>query len=74
MPIRILNTPKLVESTEPYRVPANWNPVDGTGGQPCYLWQDEQVKSDYYKKVYDANWKVWHKKSGATIVSAALPE
>jgi len=74
MPIRIKNTPKLVESTEPYRIPANWNPVDGCGGNPCYLWQDEQLRSEYYTKVYDANWKVWDKKSGATIVSGKYHE
>jgi len=38
MPVRILNTPKLVESTEPYRIPHNWNPIDGSGGNICYLW------------------------------------
>lgn len=27
IPIRIFNTPKLIQSDEPYRVPKQWNPI-----------------------------------------------
>jgi hypothetical protein len=27
LPVRIFNTPKLIQSTEAYRVPNQWNPV-----------------------------------------------
>jgi hypothetical protein len=53
MPIKIFNIPKLIQSPEPWRVPENWNPTSGSGGNIGYLYQDEKITSDFYKKVYE---------------------
>ena len=57
-PIRVYNTPVLVQSQEPYRVPDNWNPQQGIT-EPVYLYMQKDETSDYYKKVFKPNWEKW---------------
>jgi hypothetical protein len=37
LPIRIMATPRVEPTQEPWRIPANWNPFNGTE-QPTYLY------------------------------------
>lgn len=59
LPIKIINTPELGPSHEPFRVPEQWNPIQGNYEQvPVY--QDEKKTSDYYEKVIKPKWDKWH--------------
>jgi hypothetical protein len=63
MPIKILQVPELIQSTEPFRVPNDWNPTPGC--DCAYLYQeDEKLTSDYMQKIYIKNWKNWYSKIG----------
>ena len=52
-------TPKLEPSTEPWRIPANWNPYQGTE-EPTYVYlQNPDIKPDYITRFLDRNWAKW---------------
>lgn len=61
LPLRIINQPRLIQSQEHYRVPANWSPVSGIL-EPVYLYHEAERVSLYYKNVFCENWKDWYAK------------
>ena len=63
LPIRILSSPKLDPSKEPYRVPKDWNPYQDEFG-PAYLYHEEHKCSKFYTDIYLPNWRKWYTKCG----------
>ena len=60
LPIRILASPKLEPSTEPWRIPADWNP-HAPNAEATYIYlQDASVKSEFVTKFLDRNWAKWY--------------
>ena len=61
MPIRIMANPMLNPSTEPWRIPANWNPYAGTT-EPTYVYlENAEAKPDYITRFIERNWQNWEK-------------
>ena len=59
LPLRILATPRKEPSTEPWRVPEEWNPYPGTE-QPTYVYlANPDEKPEYMTKFIDRNWAKW---------------
>lgn len=61
LPIRIINTPYLGASNEPFRVPEVWNPIQGNYEQEIVSMKGD-AKSDYYNTVYRPRWDKWNGK------------
>lgn len=71
MPLKVLASQHLDVSTEPWRIPQNWNPHQGTA-EPTYLYlQNPDAKPDYMTKFIDRNWNKWMDNITPMIVSAA---
>ena len=59
-PLKILNTPSVEKTGEPYRVPEVWNPTPGNA-EPAYLWLEENFRSKYFTEISAKNWAAWEK-------------
>ena len=52
-------TPRTEPSTEPWRIPENWNPYQGTA-EPTYVYlQNPDEKPEYMTKYIERNWAKW---------------
>jgi hypothetical protein len=61
LPIRIINTPCLGPTQEPFRVPEQWDPIQGNYEQvPVQM--DSDKPTEYYRTVYKPKWDKWHGK------------
>ena len=60
MPLKIINTPAITVTSEPYRVPEIWNPNPGNT-EPAYLYLDENFRSKYYTDILEKHWNLWEK-------------
>ena len=59
LPIRIMAKPRIEPSSEPWHVPAEWNPYQGTE-EPTYVYlQDPEEKPEYITRFIDRNWAKW---------------
>lgn len=59
IPIRIFNEPRLVQSDEQWRIPEDWNPISD-GYDPTYLFHEQNKVSEYFDRVWLANWRMWY--------------
>mmetsp|Transcript_38493 Transcript_38493/g.50464 ORF Transcript_38493/g.50464 Transcript_38493/m.50464 type:complete len:104 (+) Transcript_38493:1165-1476(+) len=74
MPIKILATPNSEPSTEPWRVPENWNPYPGTQ-EPTYVYlQNPDEKPEYMTNYIDRYWAKWEKNIEPVLTEAAEEE
>ena len=60
MPIKILNTPFLGKTDEPFRVPEQWDPFQCNHKQVPVQMDTEDGLSEYFKTVTRPRWKKWH--------------
>ena len=60
LPIRIINTPRLGPTEEPFRVPAMWNPIAMNWEQVLVALPDDDDTTYYYREVYKPRWDKWH--------------
>ena len=60
MPIKILNTPAVTTTAEPFRVPEIWNPTTGNT-DPAYLYVEENFRSKYFTDILMKHWGLWEK-------------
>lgn len=61
LPIKINNTPFLGPSNEPFRVPAEWNPIQGNYEQEIVCMKGD-ARSEYYNNIFRPRWDKWHGK------------
>lgn len=70
LPLRVMAMPHLDPSTEPWRIPKDWNPHQGTT-DPTYLYlQNPEQKPDYMTKFIDRNWAKWMENITPCIATA----
>ena len=43
-------------------MPDNWNPISD-GYDPTYIYHEQNKVSEYYDRVWLANWRMWYKKA-----------
>lgn len=60
MPIKILNTPFLGKTDEPFRVPDQWDPFQCNHKQVPVQMDTEDGLSEYFKTVTRPRWRKWH--------------
>ena len=72
MPLKILATPDNEPSSEPWRVPDNWNPYQGTQ-EPTYVYlENPDEKPEYMANFVDRYWAKWEKNIEPVITDDAL--
>lgn len=71
MPLKILATPDNDPSSEPWRVPDNWNPYQGTQ-EPTYVYlENPDEKPEYMANFVDRYWAKWEKNIEPVITDDA---
>ena len=71
MPLKILATPDNEPSSEPWRVPDNWSPYQGTE-EPTYVYlQNPDEKPEYMTNFVDRYWAKWEKNIEPVITDDA---
>ena len=74
LPLRIMANPNLDPSTEPWRIPADWNPYQGTQ-EPTYVYlQNPDAKPEYMTKFIERNWNKWEANLVPILDAAAKQE
>lgn len=74
VPIRVLGMPpKALQSSEPPRLPKEWNPTKDDF-EPTYLYHDQEKVSKYFSDVLSANWLAWYKRLGLEAPDDLTPE
>ena len=72
LPLRILATPRTDPSSEPWRVPDEWNPYPGTN-EPTYVYlANPEEKPEYMTKFIDRNWAKWEANLEPVLLAAQI--
>ena len=74
LPLRIMSTARTDPSFEPWRVPNDWNPYQGTE-EPTYIFlQNPDEKPEYMTRYIDRNWNKWEANIEPILIAAEEEE
>ena len=74
LPLKVMATPRMEPSSEPWRIPAEWNPFQGTE-EPTYVsLQNPDEKPEYMTKFIDRNWAKWEANIAPVLIAAEEEE
>lgn len=70
LPLRIMATPRMEPTTEPWRVPDNWSPFQGNQ-EPTYVFlANPDEKPEYVTKYIERNWAKWEQNIAPVLAAA----
>lgn len=70
LPLRIMATPRMEPSTEPWRVPDQWEPFQGNQ-EPTYVFlANPDEKPEYVTKYIERNWAKWEENISPVLAAA----